>query len=206
MTALDVSHLVTETDESAELTEFKNKLVKVAKAYKNRYGWCNEVDRALKELGVEPPKTVTVILQHETFPGINMNVQVIANKLHRKSEDEQKKTLVKELGKVQMTVKAGGRTVNTEGSYLDASGVVKMELWAPAVGPLAAPAGYYWRYSGPDGQVLHLYSATEEDFSRGQSRYAECGQWTPDISAAPLETRRGKGQACKTCVKSPFLR
>lgn len=36
------------------LSEFKEKVRAVAKRYAENYGWCEEVDKALKEMGIEP--------------------------------------------------------------------------------------------------------------------------------------------------------
>jgi hypothetical protein len=99
---LDVSGYVPdENGDSAEVKALKAKVRKVAKKYTDKHGWCGEVTRALKEIGITESREVTVSVVTAN-PEMRVVTTVNAEKLHGKTVEQQKKVIAETLGDITL--------------------------------------------------------------------------------------------------------
>lgn len=73
-----------EDSDSEELKAFKEKVAKVAMKYARDNSWCDEVKRALKELGIEPASSkvrVVLELDFESFDGCTLDSDSSLNEI-----------------------------------------------------------------------------------------------------------------------------
>ena len=186
------------TEESGELGAFKQRVRKVAETYTRRHGWCDEVERALKELGIEKPARIHTMVKLATGAGGTTEVNYIADPaaFAGLSEEKQIEKLAKELGPLRISIAVGGQW-NTETNVAVTAEMIEewKEREIPGVG--TAPAGYHWMYTSADGRKLHLVPIVNPD--QGYV-YSSCGQYLYP-RAMTANSPRGDGSQCSRCVK-----
>lgn len=178
------------TGEPKELRDFKKDLVRVAKVYKKRYGMCDVVDSALRELGVELiPKTarVSVYVSDSEEP---IHLSVDPHDLIGLSEDEQKGHLA---DLISSSLKFTGPVVKGPLPKVYLEEITKMELTTDETTAGANIDGFNWLYANHiRGRVLHAFRDTTQRYV-----WSECGR-TPQ-SEASESSLMATGARCIKC-------
>lgn len=186
MTALDLSQYVTSTD-TPELAEFKAKVRTVAKKYTDKHGWCAEVNRALKELGIEDEKQVK--LGVTTSMGLQLEVKVAPSLLNGLDENAQKQKVVEVIGPLSLS---GGTSVTAVISLTPETITEMKVVEVTEVTPAEPPQGWEWAYTSDEGRVLHLF----QDDRHGSYSVAACGTST---YYQTQRSSRGEARRCANC-------
>lgn len=193
---LDLSQYENSAD-TPELAAFKKTVETVAKKYAKKNQWCNEVDKALAEMGIKPQPDITIDVT--TVHGLKLPVLIGPSLLVGKTEAQQKQAVAKVLG--TLTISAGGRSSTTL-SVAEAD-IVDMAL---STEPIPAAPAEHWYYTSNAGRVLHYfryYPADSDGRTRGEwyTQYANCGQ-TASQRNLTQDSPRGTGTRCDHCARS----
>jgi hypothetical protein len=190
---LDLSEYEATTD-TPEVAALKAKVVAVSKKYTAQHGWCGEVNRALREMGIEQaptPLTVHVTTKHP----FEFDVRVDVVELLGKTEAQQKTVVLNKIGTLYLN---GGTAVRSAPSFkLTAADITDLSL-PPKV------AGENWLYGSDRGQVRHHFTTATLTDARDRGRtyaYPDCGM---EFRTSNLSTTspRGSGQNCDRCTKA----
>jgi len=158
MSALDLSAFEAKVD-SPELAAYKAKVKEIAETYTKRHGWCAEVKRALKEIGISEEKPVNINVT--TTMGFVLQTDIKPSALIGKSEEEQKEIVARKIGNLSLTKGGGGTAMLVITPKL----IESMELTDTPVVPdgrtlMQNSLGtnrWVWRRIR-DGRVLHLFA------------------------------------------------
>lgn len=123
MAALDFS-AYDQTEDSEELRAFKERVKKVAYAYKRRYGMCVQVDNGLRELGIPAPRVVATV-KVKTTVGFEFDVKVDPSDYKNLSEEEQTEKILGRIAEMFPNSGMGRFTIA-------ASAIESMEVVSPA--------------------------------------------------------------------------
>lgn len=197
-TALDLSEYVTSTD-SPELAEYKETVKRVAQKYAKANNWCGEVNRALREMGIDP-KPTTVEVAVATTIGLTLTARVEVKALAGKSLDEQKAVVAKGVGTLFVSGPAGVKASNID---LTPEGIISLAL-APKPEPevresITTNARGAWRYASPNGRVLHFFPQVELD--NGYHWKASTCHTTALERDMSENSPRGTGNLCIACQR-----
>lgn len=167
MTALDLSTFEALQD-SPEIAEYKERVKKVADEYTKRHGWCRQVKNALKEIGIEDEKPISVNVT--TTMGFVIQTKVLPSKLIDKTEDEQKEIIAKKIGKLHLTgTGSAAQLVITAGVIQSLELADGATSTSPASKTLLqsenGSSRYVWRRT-TEGRVLHLWSLNADGMNR----------------------------------------
>lgn len=172
MERLDVSEAV----ESDELRRFKTKVKVVARTYTNRFGWCGEVDRALRELGIDDESNLVEVEVRTSLTSVR--VKSPPEKLDVPADEQQQ--VLAELVNGNEHFRALNLSITPE-DVLEATLVVPSESYGD----------YHWRLMGEGGDRLHAFPSANGGISL-------CGRLTS-------WTRRGDegiNYKCLTCLSA----
>lgn len=122
MTALDFS-AYDQAEDSPELAAFKERVKKVAYAYKRRYGMCTQVDNGLRELGIPAPRVVATV-KVQTTVGFEFEVKVDPSDYKDLSEEEQTEKILGRIAEMFPNSRMGRFTIA-------ASAIESMEVVPP---------------------------------------------------------------------------
>lgn len=185
---LDLTEYTADGD-TPEVRELKATVREVAKKYTAKYSWCNEVNSALKEMGIEAVKTVKVDVT--TSHPFSFTVKVDPYRLVGLTEDAQKKVLADIIGDVK--IGASSSVVGAASLKITPASIVTMTLKPSLRRDATETREGHWMYVSSEGRVRHL-------MRQGYRReVTTCGAdaWYPTETSA-----RGKGDYCKKCVKA----
>lgn len=206
MTALDVSPWVTETDESTELKEYKDKVREEAQKAKQEYSWCQKgVDKILSRIGIEPEPLIVVAAT--TALGLDVKVNVAPSLLAGKTEAQQKAVVAKAVGKLNFTT-ADRYSDNRVAGVFTMSGdaIATMEIKTRKPGE-KLPEDQRWKYLSPEGRVMHaLTDQSIEGLENNERIYvtALCGQgnYSYEMPQRKRDAKRGENRHCGNCEKA----
>lgn len=124
MTALDFTAYL-QPEDSDELKKYKEKVKKVADIYTKRHGWCDEVKRALRDLGIdaEPEK---VAIKISTEFGLDVTARVNPSDYVGLDEDAQKAKIADGVGTIALTHGSGRGSLRLTPEY-----ITSMEIISP---------------------------------------------------------------------------
>lgn len=182
--ALDLSKYETTAD-TPEVAALKKKVKEVTKKYTDRHGWCDEAQRALREMGIEPAAQY-VVLKATTSQGLTFDVKVEVGKLIGKTEAQQKKAVVDTIGPVRLRANSG--TIGTLTFSPD-------DLTDISLDPLSSEGGR-WMYATNNGRVMHWYPADREG---AEFVYSLCGGYDR-ADWRTIHSPRGTGGNCAKCM------
>lgn len=157
---LDVSPWAPESSDSPEVAALKATVKKVAKKYQKRHGWCDEVKRALREMGIDDERDILVRV--ETSLGLTSNLRMAPSSLLGKAAEEQRKVLAKAAGPIALG---------------ESSKPMPPDLitgWR-VLSPLPGTPPNIWRKSS-DGKVNHLWLGLGDPLFDRRWINAACGQ------------------------------
>lgn len=194
--AIDVSAIVAGSAENAEVTALKKKVKKVADNYTRRYGWCDEVKKALAEIGIEEEKGVVVEVTLLS-PATTLPVTVKPSLLHRKTAQEQATVLAGMLGEVKI-VTPGGLTLDSR--PMGGENVASMRL----VEGVDASLVDAWMFTGPQGRVTHYLRGVNDPNRTRSWVYTACGDRVYPDGHGVQSSRPGvpSPPRCKRCEKA----
>lgn len=196
MTALDMTGFEASTD-TPEVAALKRKVWEIAMKYKTDFRWCSEVNKALKEAGIEEEKKVAV--EVTTSLGMVLTASVVASALVGQTEAKQKEAVVAALGDIRLAGDSGAsgkwviKPANVTSMALKSSTAAEVKTGAPA------PSGYAWLYtSESSGYVMHLFPETTRSGAYSNN-YALCNS---SYASSPSSTsRRDSTRAqCRRCL------
>ena len=177
--------------DSPEVIEFKERVEKTARKFADRYGWCEQVDLALRELGIGLEKRAEVSFTLDN--GMQAQIEVKINDFqHFESQEQQFDAL--SLMIAEMLKASGIKTTVT---------VKEAVVLPPKEEPIKdAPPGYVWAYSSDKGRVLHLFSEYSDHY-----RWSVCGSVSTSGPARHLHRTTagrhlnwdGTPRKCKHC-------
>lgn len=187
-----------ETTDPPELVAFKAKVVEVAKEYKKIHGWCGEVDRALRDMGItEPPKECTVHV------GVADDVLKFAVKaqiadLKGKTAKQQAAHIAGLLDRVAVGGRVEGRIQVTSDK------ISSMTLVPPPAVPAAGlevDGEFTWGYVSNAARVLHKFRTDQVNRTdRVYNAWSACTRWPLEPYATLHATSaRGTGVRCTGC-------
>lgn len=191
--ALDLSQYTATTD-SPEITAFKEKVRTISMAYARKNNWCDEVRKALKEMGIEDERQVTIKVV--TSHPFEFSVKVLPSALVNLTEDQQKARLAESIGEVTPMTYGAAKVTSVKMTIAPAQ-IVTMELVTKAArGTLTPIPEGDWQYIGQQGRVLHLIPPGDDRYF-----YTACGI---SVGRASLRARtvRGAGGHCVRCVRA----
>jgi hypothetical protein len=178
---LDVSGYVPdENSDSAEVKALKAKVRKVAKKYTAAHGWCDEVKRALREVGITESRDVAVSVVTAN-PEMRVTATLNAEKLHGKTVEQQKKAIAETLGDISLR----GQRMGILGTMPFPVDSITQWSVPPVIAggwSLMAPrAGRDTHYCRPDGchtesrcgSVWNAYEVQEADPDRSTCKRCE---------------------------------
>lgn len=199
MSAIDVSAFI--STDTPEVAALKDKVRTVAEKYKKRHNWCQEVERALVEMGVDEAKK-HVIVRTTLTNGVAISVRIPVDDLNGKGEDVQKAVIAKAVGSLHLS---GGGSGVIGGSTLlvTATMIESMELQSPIPGATtSAGGGDGWYYTSNLGRVMHNYSnyTLESARTRGFGYFdAVCGRGSTNINEMTTTSSLGEDRRCTRC-------
>jgi hypothetical protein len=148
---LDLSRYeATETD-TPEVAALKKRVIDVTKKYTTRHGWCDEANRALREMGVMPAAPVNIPITITTKQGFSFEVEVPLMALLGKTEAEQKAAVVGKVGPLRVYGSGPGARNLVANIPLIADDVTEMALKPEPVGK--------WALGSTNGRVQHFFTA-----------------------------------------------
>lgn len=172
--------------DSPELAAFKQKVREVAKKYTDRHGWCGEVDRALREMGIRPEPNLQITVS--TTLGFDVDLVVTPSMLAGLDEAAQKAKVCTVLGPLSIAgnLRANGsiRLTPEQISDLNLKTTTRND-------------GGAWLYTSNEGRVKH-YFIVPESTGRYNVVDAVCGQSTTRNDLTALSTR-GEDRHCAKC-------
>jgi hypothetical protein len=182
--------------QNLEVEEIKERVRTVAKKYAKDYRWCDVVNQALREAGIDPQdRGSRVLLDLEIKVSVPADIRL--TDLVGLSDEEQK-ARIKEViqPQVNVTTKDGG----TRGAQVQEADfeVTDINLYVPPEptrgASVVAPPGYVARYTSDEGRVMHyLLENTRNDYYGGT---ALCGVYA---YAWPDHSSRATGGTCIRC-------
>lgn len=186
MELIDVSEY--QSTDSPELAAFKMKVVEVANKYTKANGWCSEVKRALKEMGIEerPIFKINVfytVLETELAKRIAVDAAELANM----DLNGQIAVMASKIEPVE--VRVGGKPINHV--VVEADHVTRFVVVDKPLAPSGTESD--WSYVSNCGRVLHRF--------RDGDYFTVCGQ----VSFSSDRTKnspRGEGRRCERCANS----
>jgi hypothetical protein len=187
LVALDVSEFV--VADTPEVAVLKEKVKAVAKKYTERHGWCDEVKRALKEIGIGDAKPVTVDLTlHPLVGGGTIAVAVDPSLLLGKTAVQQQKVLAKTVADVRAY-----QSSELGGNYTTTLALAPEVVVGMALRPMPVPGQVQWVRLANNARVLHV---VVDD--NGTSRWVEssCGRASAYRNDLPNNT----GSITKKCT------
>lgn len=206
---------ITTPVEPPEVTALKKKITEVAKKYTDRHGWCDVVNKALAEAGVNTTQTIGVKVDF-TIGGVASDVTQsfpLAD-LVGKTDAEQKAIIA---AGIDSTVKVGGKTVKVPIEVVDLTEVES--LIANAVASWSGrmiPPGYIEAFTGDNGRVTHLFPVRTgrrapaepldpanknrvRTYLANSNAYAACG--TTAYWSATTSSTRDEDRLCANCTR-----
>lgn len=170
------------TDESRDVARLKKQVTEVAKRYAKEYRWCNVVDSALAEMGIDNKNSGIGITVSGTAP-FTAHLKVEPEELRDKTEQEQLEYLqdkLRELGPIRISMTNAWNSENTDvtpmrkAAELDTKQLEITEARNYSETGVPAPAGWEAAYTSNDGRVMHF---VPEGTVGGDYRYASamCG-------------------------------
>lgn len=148
--ALDVSQYLP-PEELPEVKEVKDRIVKVAKQYTDRHGWCDAVQAALKEAGIVP--SVERRFDVDLGP-LGTSVLVLDPMLlHGKTAQQQAKVVAKAIDHISISIGKSTTTYDA-GSITDFVTGISIHEDNPAM--LSTMPSGAWMVL-PNGKASHLF-------------------------------------------------
>lgn len=192
--AIDVSAIVAANTESAEVTALKKKVKKVADNYTRRYGWCDEVKKALAEIGIEEEQAVVVEVTLSN-PATTVPVTVSPTLLLNKSGPQQAALLAGLVGTVQVMSSRGWALASRP---LTADDVTAMRL----VENSSTSVADAWMFTSNSGRVTHLLRGVHDPQRRQEWVRTACGDRVYVSNAVASKTSTPNPTHCKRCEKA----
>ena len=191
--AIDLSHLKKEAD-SEEIRAFKEKVKRVAKKYAKDHQWCEVVDQALREMGIEDPRkdcVVKVIIGDDLM---TLSVRAEVKDLIDKDAEAQARVLVRRIGTPNIYADYGSGTLKVKPDQITA-----MELTSPLPPSASQVQGdFTWGYVDEHrSRVMHAFLTA--DLGR-VTAYSQCGRasvWRDDTLYS--NSSASAGRKCSAC-------
>jgi hypothetical protein len=186
---LDLSEYESATD-SPEVAALKENVIRVARKYTNQHGWCNEVNKALAEMGIQSTPKPLVVHVTTTHP-FEFDVRVDVNELVGKTETQQKSVVIAKMGSIYLNGNNAIRRAPT--IVLKPADIADLSL-PPKPEPSAN-----WKYPTSSSRVKHWFDI---DVANGErSGYSACGNaYLSRGHETITETSRGTGDNCARCT------
>lgn len=166
-------------NDETELDQFKGRVWTIAKKYAKLHSWCDEVDNALKEIGITEP-TMVLVKVRTIIGDVDLRVQqssIPADDL------EQRKFFASIIG----TIKVASTKITVDEDFIvDANLVLKDKT--------SLPYGEFehWRFTSIEGRVRHYIGLN----GPGQ---ADCGVYF--YGDGVVHSPRDTGGFCERCSK-----
>lgn len=188
-------------DANAELNQFKAHVKEVANKYTERHGWCDVVNQALREIGVEP-EGIRAVVDVEIKVQMPVSIADIKDLMGKTPEEQNAIIASKLIADRFVTVPS---TQSHGVRYLSTHDVIKPDqLKVVDVNQMAAdtlvngvPAGYVAVFTSDDGRVRHFIQSAWAG-ERTFSRYGLCGVQIPYPKTT---STRDQGRNCVKCTE-----
>ena len=155
MSFIDVSKY--DTGDSVEVAALKAKVQTVAKKYTDKYGWCSEVNRALREMGINNHEPIEVKVSF-VVNGLTVEnvIEVPVESLLGHDAQGQQEIIAGALPNVQ--IKIGSRVIET--ARVSPDDIVSFEVHNDPNGTEGDTLR--WWYTSDEGRVLHYLPDVHE--------------------------------------------
>lgn len=165
---LDMSQFTTTTTDTPEVAALKAKVKTVATKYTNRHGWCEEVNKALKEIGIDDEKTITIGVSLDFLPE-PVKTTILPSLLAGLDDDAQRAAVAAKLKTIRYAV--GSDTGEIPVTFAN---VTDVSLWTPPSVAANDRPGDRWLFASDLGRSRHLYQNI--DSSEGRTVWTVCNQ------------------------------